>query len=291
MLKVPWIYIPISIIIFSIICYFIFKNYVNKLKSKIVIDMKELCNNYSIPSINPILNPKNFYKNNANAFLMLNLSVSSWSGCQTSLSKIPKFDLITTFKGYDNYGKVYRDIAALYYSSSMNMFILSFSGTMYLTEWMDDFDFTQTIPTFVSQSSGILVQKAHYIIYNSFRSDLLSAIKTKVNNDTIFISTGHSLGASLASICFLDISLNNIVQKRTLYSFASPRVGNVEFANAINNTQTAMRITNSEDIVTGIPLSINKDYIYDHFTSAFEFSLNLGNYKANHVNAYIEQLK
>ncbi|MEY4352046.1 MAG: hypothetical protein RLZZ609_287 [Cyanobacteriota bacterium] len=68
---------------------------------------------------------------------------------------------------------------------------------------------------------------------------------------------GHSLGAALATICALHASILCEEHHRTcpisLYTFASPRVGNPLFAHCCNQRLNAFRIANSEDVVPGIP--------------------------------------
>lgn len=66
------------------------------------------------------------------------------------------------------------------------------------------------------------------------REELLECIKEYINDDTVLVCTGHSLGGSVASICFVDMIINNIIKKRTMYTFAASRTGNTEFANVID---------------------------------------------------------
>ena len=85
-------------------------------------------------------------------------------------------------------------------------------------------------------------------------SDSLAQGKQPKN---IYIA-GHSLGAALATISGLHISqtLDDIGQKGkanvSLYTFASPRVGNQDFTKECSKSFRTYRITNSEDIVPGV---------------------------------------
>lgn len=58
--------------------------------------------------------------------------------------------------------------------------------------------------------------------------------------------TGHSLGAALATLAA------SLRPPRALYSFGSPRVGDIGFVSSLYNTPI-YRIANGNDIVTGMP--------------------------------------
>ena len=201
---------------------------------------------------------------------MLNFAVSSWSGCQSNLPILDNFIIKKTFQGYDSKAGKNRDIAALYYSQNLNMAIMSFSGTMYISEWDNDFDFTQVNPSDINKDNNILVHKHQYEMYNSLRNSFIIALNDIKNQEPefLFISTGHSLGGALSSLCFFDVISNNIISEnqghKVLYSFASPRVGNVVFADVINKETTAFRVSNSEDIITTLPLPISGNTKYEH---------------------------
>ena len=301
MFKVDWIFIPITIIyfiiIFIILTILTVKYFINKFNKQIQIDINKICsrNIGIIGRIIPFEDISRFDKQNAQSFLNIDLGVSIWSGCQKALPQIPSFDVIQTYKGYDYAAKLDRNIAALYYSKSLNIAIMSFSGTMYLSEWANDFDFTQTNPVDITGDNNILVHEKDYIMYNTLRNDFISSVNKIKDNNTILVVTGHSLGGVLATICFFDIISNNVITKelRTLYTFGAPRVGNVAFTNIINNEKNQFRVVNTEDIITNIPLPINGNKIYQQTNTSSNtvFSLNLGNYGLNHIDSYVDFLK
>lgn len=301
MFKLPWIFIPLSIIyviLILILLIIIIINYIiNKFEKQIQVDMNKICTN-SIGPIGPIIPFSNIFqfdRQNASSFLNLNFAISVWSGCQKPLPTIQSFDIVKTFEGYDYSAKKNRNIAALYYSKPLNMAIISFSGTMYLTEWANDFDFTQTNPTDISNNKDILIHKKQYIMYDTFRTDFISSLNKIKDKDTILVVTGHSLGGALATICYLDVISNNVIPKgyRTLYTFGAPRVGNIAFTNIINDEKTQFRVVNTEDIIPDIPLPIYGDKIYQQTNTTNDtiFSLNLGEYGLNHIDSYIKFLQ
>jgi predicted lipase len=295
MLTVPWFYIPISIIIFVFLLYiiivYIVKQKIKKIKNEIKIDMQKLCkHNHVLSPVIQFNNYQNFDKYNALGFFNLNSAVSSWSGCHTKIPIIDNFQVLKFFKIYDPAGKKYRDMSILYYSQNLNILLLSFSGTRYISEWIDDLDFAQVNPESITNNKDIMVHKQHYKMYDSLRDELINFIKNIGDPKTTFVITGHSLGGSLASICFLDLILNNIAPNKVLYTFGAPRTGNVAFSDIISKN-VSFRIANTSDIVPDFPLPIIDEYIYEHYGILISFTLNLGKYSMNHIDAYSKFLE
>lgn len=238
-----------------------------------------------IPKITPFTNVNTFDTVNAEGLLLLNFWTSEWSGNNKNLPQIVNFDLINTFKGYDVYGFQFRNLGCLYYSSNLNMAIISFSGTMFDSEWTGDFDFRQQTPSY-TKDSNILVQSTINIMYESLRHEFIKSFDTIKNDNTLLVVTGHSLGGSLAALCFLDVIENEIVKNRVLYSFAAPRTGNYNFANIINHETAVFRIVNTEDLPPTIPAAITGNLLYEHYKNMIYFTNNLGDTKSNHIIAY-----
>jgi triacylglycerol lipase len=93
-------------------------------------------------------------------------------------------------------------------------------------------------------------------IYVSLRKKLIDVLNQKSPNAKVFV-TGHSLGGALATLAIPDILKNthftnskNIV----LYTFASPRCGDRDFARSFQKLGVRhWRIANTEDFVTMLP--------------------------------------
>jgi triacylglycerol lipase len=77
--------------------------------------------------------------------------------------------------------------------------------------------------------------------------------KADVKNKKLWI-TGHSLGGALASL-YAGMLVENQYDVYALYTFASPRAGNIEFARQLNNAIKGphYRVVNSGDIVPHVP--------------------------------------
>jgi triacylglycerol lipase len=74
-------------------------------------------------------------------------------------------------------------------------------------------------------------------------------------NKTIWI-TGHSLGGALAELCAAQAMFVSRIPVQGVYTFGQPRVGNKDFANAVNEKLGSgiYRFVNDRDIVPRVPL-------------------------------------
>lgn len=87
-----------------------------------------------------------------------------------------------------------------------------------------------------------------------------------------FVVTGHSLGSALATLFVMENKEKNKFDINTICTFASPRVGDMEFANQFNQLPlTSWRIVNTQDIVPKLPLYL-PFFDYQHVATPYEFS-------------------
>jgi hypothetical protein len=90
--------------------------------------------------------------------------------------------------------------------------------------------------------------------------------KVAVNSLTI---CGHSLGAALATLLAFDVGANTRFKNPTVYTYAGPRTGDQQFANAYNRcVPNTFRIANRMDLVPNLPVPP----LYEHVLG--EFGLN-----------------
>jgi len=98
-----------------------------------------------------------------------------------------------------------------------------------------------------------------------------------------FTVAGHSLGAALATLFVMENKEKNKFDIGTICTFASPRVGNTEFARIFNLLPiTSWRIVNQQDIVPKIPLHVPMLFDYEHVDTLYDFS-SAGGVKWNPV--------
>lgn len=120
-----------------------------------------------------------------------------------------------------------------------------------LSHWLNE-----AIRTEIMQSNLEICQDHKLSMKDTVHQKLAECLEGGDPPSRIHIA-GHSLGAALATLCALHAAA--LCEKRgahcpvDLYTFASPRVGNPEFARACRQKLNAFRIANSEDVVPGIP--------------------------------------
>ena len=143
------------------------------------------------------------------------------------------------FLGDENLGRVTKGFNTIYTRSLAEKNIISFSIAK-LKSWLK------------------LNKKTDLNNQTSLEETVVKTLEKCPNNSQIFV-TGHSLGAALATLSTIHITQRFVakqptVKKPILYTFASPRVGNSDFAHQFKNIES-YRIANSEDFVVTVPHS------------------------------------
>jgi triacylglycerol lipase len=86
------------------------------------------------------------------------------------------------------------------------------------------------------------------------------------------VVTGHSLGSALATLFVMENDARRRFEVSTLCTFASPRVGNLEFARTFDRLPiTSWRIVNSLDVVPRLPPHVPVLLDYDHVDTEYKF--------------------
>ncbi|PHV09759.1 lipase family protein [Chitinimonas sp. BJB300] len=143
--------------------------------------------------------------------------------------------------------------------------VLVIRGTEDTAEWILDF-LAIPIPFTPSPSAGH-VALGFLRIYDSFKLIDTTGVSFRIKQAiaqlvstspiTSFTVLGHSLGAALATLAAADLAMNKVCCLQdvlTLCTFASPRVGLLDFAASFNNAvKTSYRIWNTLDIVPAVP--------------------------------------
>ena len=185
--------------------------------------------------------------------------------------------------------------------------LICFTGTKLLGQWLDDVTYQQTMPTFAlgtpAEEAAMKIHVGFETIYSALRPALLAVFQKNNKPPRQLIITGHSMGGALSTLCALDMTLlfaSGRKPRPTIYhySFASPRVGNAEFATLFDaHVPQSVRIANLADIVPTLPpaaipavTSGGQNIIYSHTGGYQWFQLNLGSLVENHSDAYVEYL-
>ncbi len=125
---------------------------------------------------------------------------------------------------------------------------VTFRGTQTLDNWLANLTFPQDPHPLAGE-----VERGFFQIYKQCSASVLTGVSRAAGTPKIYVS-GHSLGGALATLATADLVVNG--KAPTLYSFASPRVGNPAFSAKLNAAAGAKwRMANSEDIVTTLPLA------------------------------------
>lgn len=165
--------------------------------------------------------------------------------------------------------------------------LIAFTGTFYLSEWQKDFEFCQVrYDEFPKITDRLLVHEGFYKIYQTIQSQLLDIVG-KYNGYQLIIC-GHSLGGTLTTFSALSL----IARSPIVYTFGSPRVGNISFARVYNKLlPNAVRVFNTEDVVPYFPLPAGDGKeVYEHVGINVPFTVNTGNLVKNHLNTYTTDL-
>ncbi|OZM58536.1 hypothetical protein CIB95_02920 [Lottiidibacillus patelloidae] len=174
--------------------------------------------------------------------------------------------------------------------------IISFRGTVSETDWLAD-----SLAFHIDFPYGENCGKVHFgflEVYKSCRNELFAGLK-EIDKTKKVIITGHSLGAALATVFALDLAKNAAFKNIKLINYASPRVGNQKFCNAVNKEiAEIVRIVNVHDVVTllppiTIPLPCSKNKgIFRHVKGKFKISVQKNSFGGNHnMGTYLNGLK
>ena len=150
-----------------------------------------------------------------------------------------------------------------------NDFVVAIRGTASIWEWVQDSRFLRvTCPC--AKGSGES-EDGFTDVYISLAIapsgggarvvDVLRALLSPLPNATLAI-TGHSLGAALATLLALEVTESGAFATPEVITFASPLVGDPQFARTYNSeVPNTWRIANELDLVPKMPPSV---WGYDH---------------------------
>ncbi|MEM7393871.1 MAG: lipase family protein, partial [Verrucomicrobiota bacterium] len=198
--------------------------------------------------------------------------VDHWTGVDTGLAKKRSLEI---------YGVVFRSGDAPY------TYIFAFRGTASPLDILDDlgathkafkpYDDEATVPHPVKVEAGFfdIYYKRHEKT-PSMQHQVFALLDRYQQSDKPIgrlLITGHSLGASLATLFTLDVALSRPDLNAVCYNYASPRTGNAHFVQfyeeqpaQLNPTTKTVRIQNLYDKVPCVP---PENLGYSHTSKAF----------------------
>nr|QBK91826.1 MAG: class 3 lipase [Pithovirus LCPAC304] len=239
---------------------------------------------YTTTLTNPI--PSEYDKAVANVLLTTNLNITI-ANCRDFADDLPLPPGFTTKVALTRiFGDVERTLGYVFYNDALKTILVSFTGTFFFSQWQSDLIFFQVPPTQLNNfEPGIEIHEGFYNIYLSIRDQLLEELKNlEGNNPEQLILSGHSMGG-ISTIATFDLA--KITPKPVNYTFASPRIGNIAFANRYNSFKlNTQRVFNTEDVVPDLPPPVLRNFIYEHVGENIAFTDNLGTLTKNHIDAY-----
>ncbi|CAH1223988.1 hypothetical protein PAECIP111893_05061 [Paenibacillus plantiphilus] len=165
--------------------------------------------------------------------------------------------------------------------------ILAFRGSGSAVDWVNDFIAYQV--KFRPVNAGGHTHCGFTDVYMSARDRIFELLDKLPPGKPLFI-TGHSLGGALATLAALDIAANRGPEGIVVYTFASPRVGDPQFARAYNRLVTnSFRLRNEHDIVPHLPPLVyqsptkKNSYLYMHVKGEIKRSFRMGSVAGNHI--------
>eukprot|EP01147_Barroeca_monosierra_P006122 gene6122-9182_t len=182
-----------------------------------------------------------------------NSTVQNWSCKPCQNSGLPSLSEVQIFyaKKTSTYGYIGVDKQNKY-------IVVAFQGTHNLKQWIDDLKFFKTDLHYPGAGSDVKVHRGFYEAYQEVQStvnNFVSATQQKYGSYRILV-TGHSLGAALATMCSLDLSIKHPTSSISHYTLGQPRVGNEPFYEFFRQSTivAAYRFVHNHDIVPHLPL-------------------------------------
>jgi triacylglycerol lipase len=180
--------------------------------------------------------------------------------------------------------------------------VLAFRGTADFPDDIADIRFSQA--PYPYDSNAGLTHIGFTQAYGSCRAAVIAAVTALPAGITLYI-TGHSLGAAVATLAALDVAVNTPFKQPIIYTIASPRAGDPNFANRFDSTLVtstirSWRVVNMFDLVPLLPPRDifdpldDKTYFYQHVTDwvpvAFFKGGAIANHRLENYIAAIEQM-
>jgi triacylglycerol lipase len=177
-----------------------------------------------------------------------------------------------------------------------NDFVVAIRGTASIWEWVQDARFNKVTcpcaPGAGESEDGFTDVYESLVVAPDGRAprvvDMLRGVLSPLRNATLAI-TGHSLGAALATLLALEVTERDVVASPEIITFASPLVGDTQFARAYDAAvPNTWRIANLVDLVPKVPPAV---WGYDHVNQLFQINsfgkVRLDPVCSHHLTTYL----
>ena len=143
------------------------------------------------------------------------------------------------------------------YDATLEAIVVSFRGTdpADIQNWALNLDAIQEKP--YKDMPTVAVHSGFYKAYQVLKGGVMVSVNTlagEVGAGKGLLLTGHSLGASMASLLALDLVREYGFKNVTVMHFGSPRTGNYNFHFAMTqHVKNVWRVTHADDLVAHVP--------------------------------------
>ncbi len=162
--------------------------------------------------------------------------------------------------------------------------IIVFRGSQTSDDWITNLQVRQTDYVRAGVPAG-RVHRGFLSFYSNVQAQVQAATKL-LNPAAPCYLTGHSLGGALATFATSDLALSNLKPQLRLYTYASPRVGNLAFAKFLSGAVPNMyRIFNLADSVPEVPPSKTRNTAFHHVGQNWSFLHYTGDVAPNHYTS------
>jgi len=164
--------------------------------------------------------------------------------------------------------------------------LIVFRGTQRITEWIQNILAQQNNYSELSPFQYIgKVHRGFATIYGSIAKPTIEAVQKLDLKRPIYI-TGHSLGASIATLAAMDIAMR-VPEARNqlrLYTYASPRVGDPIFAQQHSRLiPNSYRVVNVADAIPLAPPTFTGNLSFAHVGQPWTFMNYSGDIAPSHL--------
>ncbi|PZV08157.1 MAG: lipase [Leptolyngbya sp.] len=162
--------------------------------------------------------------------------------------------------------------------------IIVFRGSQTSDDWITNLQIGQADYVRAGVPAG-KVHRGFLSFYSNVQAQVQAATKL-LNPAAPCYLTGHSLGGALATFATSDLSLSKLKPQLRLYTYASPRVGNLGFAEYLSGAVPNLyRIFNLADSVPEVPPSKTRNSEFHHVGQNWSFLYYTGDVAPNHFTS------
>ncbi|KAK8710880.1 hypothetical protein V6N13_146189 [Hibiscus sabdariffa] len=247
------------------------------------------------------IEPGNVRYNSALAAMAAKLAYENKGFIKNTVEKHWKMEFIDKdYNFWNDYQEEYNTQGFMFRDQRTNKVVVSFRGTegFNARDWCTDFDITcfenpimGTIHSGFMKALGLVMghgwppelpagKRDKNFAYYTIRDELRRRLK--LNRETKFIVTGHSLGGALAILFPAILALHEetelLERLEGVYTFGQPRVGDSKFKNFMEKDVLDkygvkyLRFVYCNDLVPRLPFDDPFTNLYTHFGTCLYFS-------------------